>query len=511
MKATGPRLLQIILIAAISFGWLPAQSRKCENILGVNILLVDNSRSVPSMDPSKSRADVIKELMESLAGFENRLVLFGGRNEVSVDQPDRFVNDGWHTDFYFAFEAAVRIRKEYPPDCEVKLILITDGILDAFIVDYPEEKFALKSEVMSHSRKMALKLLEESHVPLYIILLGDQYDKHFIESLSARANGAMRSNPLTESAARFLNNDGFIFKQFIFKLPEKSSMAEVKKGLQTVNYTEAPRFEYSLIGLLVLCLLAFVVVAVRSFPAPGDREVIDLVEGIPVLIGADVKDPAVIANSARSGLKLCLQPVTSTNAAVASLSYQRRHFDFSSRGLTGMDKLDPVTRRLLDSDVHSLAGRLDLLEKQGSDEEMIAATDLKYYCSNLELEQIKKILQAREMDRMDIQAKDFLHAKVYVSLAPDLLEELTEQRVFLTIPSRNIVRSQLLEDTNIDLNRFRLKVVKVQKDSKYSARVILEYLRVPATLGLKWVVPAFIQKAIRLRKAITANFNPTEH
>ena len=511
MKASGSGILLFALCVLIGAGALPAQARKCENILGVNILLVDNSRSVPSMDPSKSRADVLSELLSSLSGFENRLILFGGRDEVFVDQPEKFVNDGWHTDYHFAFEAAIRIRNEYPPDCDVKLILITDGIMDAFPVDYPEERFTLKSEVMSHSRKMTLQLLEKGQIPLYIILLGDQYDKHLIESMSTRANGSIRSNPLTESAARFLNNDGFIFKQFIFKLPEKTTMAEVKQIMQTVNYTEAPRFEYALIGLLVLCLLAFVVVAIRSFPAPGDREIIDLVEGVPVLIGADVKDLSAIANPARTGLKQGLQPVTATNMAVASLSYQRRHFDFSARGLTGLDKLDPVHRRLLDSDVQSLTSRLDLLEKQGSDEEMIAATDLKYYCSNLELDQIKKILQARELDRMDIPAKDFLHAKVYVSMAPDLLEELTEQRVFLTIPSKNIIRSQLLENTQIDFNRYRMKVLKVQKDSKYSARVVLEYFRVPSTLGLKWVIPAVAQKVLRLRKSITANFNPSEH
>jgi hypothetical protein len=91
-------------------------------------------------------------------------------------------------------------------------------------------------------------------------------------------------------------------------------------------------------------------------------------------------------------------------------------------------------------------------------------------------------------------------------VAPDLLEELTEHRVFLTIPNRNIIRSQLTPGQIYNLGRYRIKAAAVSKDSKYSARVTIEYLRVPSTLGLKNLIPPGVQRWIRLRRTITAFF-----
>ncbi len=80
-------------------------------------------------------------MISLLQDYENRLILFGGRSEIDVDLPDRYVNDGWHTDFYYGFKAVAEIRREYPPECDVKFILITDGVQDSFAEDYPEERF----------------------------------------------------------------------------------------------------------------------------------------------------------------------------------------------------------------------------------------------------------------------------------------------------------------------------------------------------------------------------------
>ena len=103
--------LTTLLLGALS-GLCPA--RGCQGIKGVNILVMDNSRSVPNMDRTRDRVEVLKELLGMLEGYENRLILFGGRNEIALDNPDKFINDGWHTDYHYAFEAAVRVRKEYP-------------------------------------------------------------------------------------------------------------------------------------------------------------------------------------------------------------------------------------------------------------------------------------------------------------------------------------------------------------------------------------------------------------
>jgi hypothetical protein len=506
MRSFLPRLfLAMVLLGTLS-GMCPARS--CEGIKGVNILLVDNSRSVPNMDRTRDRIAVLKELLGMLQGYENRLILFGGRNEIALDEPNKFINDGWHTDYYYAFEAGVRIRREYPKDCDVKMIFITDGIMDAFPVDYPEHFFTSRAQAMDFARQQSYRVLEESHIPLYIILLGGQYDEYFMEQLSIKANGLARANPLMERAAEFLGNNGFLLRKFIYRIPENAKTPEIKKVFHEITHEDKPRFEYALIGVLALALLAFVVVSIRSFPAPGDREVIDLVEGVPVLLGAGIRDSGVISNLSSARPKGGLQQVATTSHALGSLSYQRRNFDFTSRGLLAVTKLDPIAKRLLDVDIQVLSAKLDEMEKRGTDEEIIAATDLKYYCSNLDADKVKQILQAREMDRADIPAAEFLKAKVYVSMAPDLLEELTEHRVCMTIPGRNIIRSHATPGAVYDLGRYRMRVVAVSKDSKYSARVTLEYVRVPSTLGLKSLIPPVVQRWLRLRRPITAFFTP---
>jgi hypothetical protein len=498
------RLALTAFLSGLLTGICPA--RGCQGVKGVNILVMDNSRSVPNMDRTRDRVEVLKDLLGMLGGYENRLILFGGRNEIALDNPDKFVNDGWHTDYHYAFAAAARIRKEYPPDCDVKMIFITDGIMDAFPEDYPEEGIVSKAKAMDYAREQSYRILEENRTPLYIILLGGQYDAYFMEQLSIRANGLAKANPLVERAAEFLDNNGFLLKKFIYRMPENAGTQEFKKVFRKIAHEDKPRFEYGLLGLLALALAAFVIVSIRSFPAPGDREIIDLVEGVPVLIGAGHRNPGAFGGLSRARPKGGLQQVAETSHALASLSYQRRNFDFTSRGLQGITKLDAIAKRLLDMDIQMLGAKLDEMEKRGADEEIIAATDLKYYCSNLDAEKVKQILQAREMDRMDIQAADFLKAKVYVSMAPDLLEELTEHRVFLTIPNRNIIRSQLTPGQIYNLGRYRIKAAAVSKDSKYSARVTIEYLRVPSTLGLKNLIPPAVQRWIRLRRTITAFF-----
>ena len=80
--------------------------------------------------------------------------------------------------------------------------------------------------------------------------------------------------------------------------------------------------------------------------------------------------------------------------------------------------------------------------------------------------------------------------------------------MFLTIPNRNIIRSQLNPGQAYDLGRYRIKVVSVSRDSKYSSRVMLEYVRVPSTLGLKNLIPSAVQRWLRLRRTITAFFTP---
>ncbi len=478
----------------------------CEGVKGVNILLFDNSASVPVTDKPMNRVKILDDVLNLLDGYENRLLLFGGRHEIRLDEPNRFINDGRHTDYYYAFRSAIRIRAEYPASCPVKIILLTDGILDAFPSDYPDEHFKTKAEAMTFSREQTLKLLDEHPVPTYIIVLGDRYDKFFIQQIAVHANGFSRANPLFERAAEFLQNKGIFLQQFIFPVSKAEGVQGITRAVRTITHQENSLLPYYLATLLLLVILVLVIVLIQTFPAVGDLEIINLVEGVSILIGAGVRDPDVIANPGHIKRKRGLQHVTAVQYALASLSYQKRDFDFTSRGLQGLTRLEPAARQLLDLNIRQLAARLDEMEKSGTDSEIIIATNLKYYCSNLEVDDVKAIMVAREMDRMDIPALDFLHAKVYLALAPDLLDEMTEHRVRMSIPSRNIIRAQLLPRQEYPLGRYVMRVAAVERDATFRAQVVFEYVRIPSLLGLKRLIPPRLQRWLRLGRHRESQF-----
>src|SRR5262245_1659038 len=96
----------------------------------VILFLLDNSASLPPLDPELQRREAIEKIYGFLAGQPYRLILFGGRSEIYVDAPQYYRNSGRWTDFYFAFEKAKELIREYPEGTEFKMVLITDGKID---------------------------------------------------------------------------------------------------------------------------------------------------------------------------------------------------------------------------------------------------------------------------------------------------------------------------------------------------------------------------------------------
>src|SRR4029450_5920128 len=78
----------------------------------VILFLVDNSASLPPLDPDEKRVAALEKMFTFLKGQPYRLVLFGGRKEVFVDDVTRYRNNGQWTDYYAAFEKAFELMKE---------------------------------------------------------------------------------------------------------------------------------------------------------------------------------------------------------------------------------------------------------------------------------------------------------------------------------------------------------------------------------------------------------------
>ncbi|MGH9392324.1 MAG: hypothetical protein ACRD1Z_22190, partial [Vicinamibacteria bacterium] len=105
----------------------------------VLLFLLDNSASLPPLDPEVQRREAIEKIYTFLQGQPYRLVLFGGRKEVHIDEPQHYRNSGQWTDFYFAFQAAHQLTKEYPAGTEFKMVLITDGKIDPSPAEWADQ------------------------------------------------------------------------------------------------------------------------------------------------------------------------------------------------------------------------------------------------------------------------------------------------------------------------------------------------------------------------------------
>lgn len=494
------RILPFLLLLGLTASWMAAAPRQlAPGKKGLVILLVDNSRSVPRMDPTRSREDVLRTLVSSLEDFETRLILFGGRNEIILDNPSAQSNGGWHTDYNYAFQSAMRVLDEYIPKPPARIILVTDGVPDAFPEDYREESFSSKDEAMAFSRSETLGLLEERHVPTYVVLLGSSYDRDYMERITVKANGFARANPLVEKAALFLDNNGSLLRQFLYIVPSNAPMAELVKITRRIVTESNPRLEWALFLLIVIPILVLTVLSLRSFPAPGDTEILKLEEGVPIYLGTGNQDPLVLANPDHVRRKVGLQHVLDSNYAQASFVYLKTPIDFSPKDLPGLSQLDPIYRSLLEEDIRRIPERLQHMENSSSDDEVIAATNLHYYCSDLDPERIRSILLARGTSRKSISCEDFLKAKIYVALAPDMLQELTEYKVLVSVPAMQLMRAEASPGMTLKIGRLTMTLADIQTDAQFGASLVLEYRRMPTFMGIKLWMPHPIQRVLRLR------------
>ena len=166
-----PALLALALQAGAALP-APAEPAPAAAATGPVILfLVDNSASLPPLDPNEKRVAALEKMFTFLKGQRYRLVLFGGRKEVFVDDPTKYRNDGRWTDFYQAFAKAKELAAGYPPGTEMRMVLLTDAIPDPDPADWPDVPGGW--DARSESVRRATALLAEMRVPLYVVLVGD--------------------------------------------------------------------------------------------------------------------------------------------------------------------------------------------------------------------------------------------------------------------------------------------------------------------------------------------------
>ena len=227
---TASLLLPALLVAAASASPSPAPARPGAIIL----FLIDNSASLPPLDPDEKRVVALEKMFTFLEGRPYRLVLFGGRHEIYVDDVSRYRNNGQWTDFYFAFEKAREVIGEYPKGTEFRIILLTDALLDPGPGDWDDMGVPKGADLRSYVTDKTLAVIREIGMPLYVILVGEvptegvpkgerEQAPALVLDMVRAANGA-KASPLAQTLSSFFQDDGLLLRKFVYRVEPKEGL-----------------------------------------------------------------------------------------------------------------------------------------------------------------------------------------------------------------------------------------------------------------------------------------------
>lgn len=476
----------------------------------VILFLVDNSASLPPLDPEQKRVDALEKVFGFLKGQPYRLILFGGRREIFVDDVSRYRNNGQWTDLYFAFDKARELIASYPQGTELRIILLTDAINDPDPKDWEDQSVPKGANLRAYSAQRTVQLVTQLKVPLYVILVGNpptegvvagdrEQSPQLVLDLVQAANGA-KASPTAQSLAAFFGDDGVLLKKFIFRVAPHEGLQRIEPVVRRIVAPARAGVELQFVSALVLPLVLFLSlllgILVRSFPGPGDVEVVELSLGAPAHLAADRFHKVQAGGWGTTGLSL----VADAKEANASLSYQVSALDVSGAGLdtTG---LDAETLLLLPLSVDELKKRIHEINTSGTKEEKIYVLNLDYMAKNFDAKEAERILLTPAAERRKISALDFLRAKAHLLTNDALRGRLLAPRVQITTYGKDGERKELVPGARVRIGRYGFVVGEIAKGGRRDVRLTLFYDKVPSVLGLKSLLPAVFQRAVRFRSS----------
>lgn len=485
----------------------PAASPAGASEDAIILFLIDNSASLPPLDPEEQRVAALEKMFSFLQGKPYRLILFGGRQELFVDDVSRYRNTGQWTDFYWAFEKAREMMKEYPPGTEFRMVLITDAILDPSPADWAHVTRPPGVDIRRDVGDKTVALLEEMDVPLYVILVGDapsdsvaghpERAPGLIRDMILAANG-VRATAFAQSVAAFFADDGMLLKKFVFRVMPHEGLAAIKPAVTRIAAPASATVDTGLFAALVLPLVLFLFlllgILVRAFPGPGDVEIVELPIGAPVHVAVDRLHKLDGSSWSTAGLSL----VGDARDATATFHYEPPALDLTGAGvdLTGADA---ETRALVPLSLDELRHALAERAERGSKDEKIFALNLDYMAKNLGAAEAERVLLTPVAERRRIPAIDFLRAKAHLLSNATLRHALLEPRVTVATYGKGGERKEARPGATVQIGPYRFLVQDVAKGGRKDVRLILHYDKVPSLLGLKSWIPGRLQRAARFR------------
>ena len=468
--------------------------------------LVDNSASLPPLDPDEKRLAALEKMFGFVEGGGHRLILFGGRGETSVDEPERFRSDGSWTDFYHAFLRAQGLALTYPAETDIRMVLLTDAIVDPDPADWPE--VGPGEDLAAHSIQQTIDLLAEMEIPLYVVLVGDpagrsvervEQSPGFVLDMVRAANGAAAA-PLAQTLVSFLADDGVLLRKFVYRVRPDEGLEKLEPTVKRI--ASAPKagvevriFAYFLLPL-ILILFALLGLLVHSFPGPGDAEIVELATDQPVHLAADRLHRTREGSWSGQGLSL----VADARDATASLTLKGGEVELGGAGLD-TSGLDPADAALLPLGLDALRAALDRATDSGSREEKIHALNLDYMAKSMSADEAVKILTRPVSERAHLAALDFVRAKAHLAYSDSLRERLLTPRLLLATYGRDAVRREVHSGDSVRIGRYGFVVRELAPGGRRDYRVVLYYDRVPSLFGLKTILPSRFQRLFRFRRS----------
>jgi hypothetical protein len=474
----------------------------------VIIFLIDNSASLPPLDPHETRVVALRKMLGYVEARRHRLVLFGGESEISIDDVDRYRSEGKWTDFYHAFLRAREIASTYPKGTDLRMVLLTDAIVDPNPADWPD--LPPGEDLKAFSIRKTLELLRQMDLPLYVVLVGGAPDEGavggageqspgFVLEMVRAANGAAAA-PLAQTVASFFADDGVLLRRFVYRVEPDEGLKTLEPAVRRIAAPPRPGIELRIFGTVVLPLLlilfALLGLLVHSFPGPGDGEVLELAYEQPVHVGVDRLHRTRHGGWAAQGLSL----VADARTAAATFTLQRPRADFSGAGLDTAD-LTLADAALVPLGLDELKARIETLTESGSREEKIHALNLDYMAKSMSAEEAQRILAAPPAERARVPTLDFLRAKTHLAFDDTLRERLLALRVQVHTYGREAGRQDTTVGATVRVGRYRFRIAALGAGGRRDARLVLDYDRVPSLFGLKTLLPDGFQRLFRFRRS----------
>jgi hypothetical protein len=473
----------------------------------VILFLLDNSASLPPLDPQEKRVAALEKMFGFVRGYRYRLILFGSRAETTVDDASRYRNDGQFTDFYNAFLRAKAMAATYPRGTDLRMVLVTDAIPDPDPRDWPG--LPKGGDLRAESMRASVDLVREMHIPLYVVLIGApgedavetdrEQSPAFVLELVQAANGAAAA-PLAQTIASFFQDDGLLLRKFVYRVEPREGLRKIEPVVKRIASPPKAGIEVRIFGYFVLPLLlilfALLGLLVHSFPGPGDQEVLELALDQPAHVAVDRIHRLPDGTWSAQGLSL----VGDARGAAATFTLQGGRVELTGTGLDPRG-LDPRDAALLPLDLDETRRALEAATDAGGREDKIHALNLDYSARGLDPKETERILTRPSAERARLSAVDFVRAKVRLALDEPLRRRLLEPRVHVLTYGKEAARHELRAGAALRIGQYTFLVRELAPGGRKDARLVLYYDRVPSLLGLKSLLPDVFQRAFRFRRS----------